>query len=606
MRRIYFLLFVLLSGLAFAGNVSEEQARKAAIAFWQSAPLTRGASSATFQMVLQSESLVTRSSGMESAYYVFDNTSGPGFVIVAGDDVAMPILAYSFENEFPTREMPENLKGWLDGMRNEINYARRHGAKASAYVSRAWAATSVGTPVVELETAQWNQEAPYNNLCPQVVLKKTYTGCTATALAIVMKYHEWPLQGTGTLPGYTTATYKANIESLPLGHTYDWGNMRMEYSLLYTAQEAEAVATLMRDCAIGIQSDFGPVGSSGTGAYPSDIPSFLVDHMGYDRACRAVFRANYNTADWNQLMKNELDNRRPVLFGGSSGVDGSGGHAFVLDGYDTNNYFSVNWGWGGMSDGYFLLSALDPNAQGAGGSDGGYNYYQDAVIGIQPDAGGDYVEELGLQNYENPAEGVFAHGLEITSGIPAQNEPFNLQFGFLYNSGSASFTGEVMVAVTDKEGKIVESLGVLSIEDLPVGYGYSQITADDVIITTPILDGYRIRLFYRTAKKPEWTLIRANDEEGCVWDLVISDLIGLDKNTTLTYNKADRIIRLHTLEGVTATLKAADGTDHSILCKQDGTEISIDTSSLPGGRYDLTLAKDANAKTVTFVLPEAK
>ena len=329
MRRIYFLLFVLLSGLAFAGNVPEEQARKAAIAFWQSAPLTRGASSATFQMVLQSENLVTRSSGMESAYYVFDNTSGPGFVIVAGDDVAMPILAYSFENEFPTREMPENLKGWLDGMRKEINYARRHGAKASAYVSRAWAATSVGTPVVELETAQWNQEAPYNNLCPQVNLKKTYTGCTATALAIVMKYHEWPLQGAGTLPGYTTTTYKANIESLPLGHTYDWGNMRMEYSLLYTAQEAEAVATLMRDCAIGIQSDFGPVGSSGTGAYPSDIPSFLVDHMGYDRACRAVYRVNYNTADWNQLMKNELDNRRPVLFGGSSGVDGSGGHQLL-------------------------------------------------------------------------------------------------------------------------------------------------------------------------------------------------------------------------------------------------------------------------------------
>ena len=216
------------------------------------------------------------------------------------------------------------------------------------------------------------------------------------------------------------------------------------------------------------------------------------------------------------------------------------------------------------------------------------------------------MEELGLQNYENPTEGVFVHGLEITSGIPAQNEPFNLQFGFLYNSGSASFTGEVMVAVTDKEGKIVESLGTLPVENLPVGYGYPQITADDVIITTPVLDGYRIRLFYRTAKKPEWTLIRANDEEGCVWDLVISDLIGIDKNTTLTYNKADRIIRLHTLEGVTATLKAADGTDYSAFCKKNGTEISIDTSSLPGGRYDLTLAKGANAKTVTFVLPEVK
>ena len=110
MRRIYLLLFVLLSGLAFAGNVPEEQARKMANAFWQSAPQTRGSSSANLQMVLQSESLATtRSSGMEPAYYVFDNTSGPGFVIVAGDDAAMPILAYSFENEFPTDNMPANL-----------------------------------------------------------------------------------------------------------------------------------------------------------------------------------------------------------------------------------------------------------------------------------------------------------------------------------------------------------------------------------------------------------------------------------------------------------------------------------------------------------------
>ena len=607
MRRIYFLLFVLLSGLAFAGNVPEEQARRMANAFWQSAPQTRGASSATLQMVLQSESLVTRSSGMEPAYYVFDNTSGLGFVIVAGDDVAMPVLAYSFENEFPTDNMPMNLKEWLEDMRDEINHARRQGAQATGYVSRAWAAASAGTPVVELETAAWDQTAPYNNLCPQVNRINTYTGCTATALAIVMRYHQFPAQGVGTLPAYVTGSYKASIAEQPLGHTYDWGNMKMEYLPgLYNQTEAEAVATLMRDCAVGIQSDFGPIIiSGGTGAYVTDIPSFLINYMGYDRACRVVFRSDYNTSNWNQLIKKEIDNNRPVLYGGAS-ADGSGGHAFVLEGYDTNNYFSVNWGWSGQSDGYFLLSALDPYTQGAGGSDNGFNYYQNAVIGIQPNAGGDYVEELTLANYETAS--ISLHGLEIVEGTPLKGEPFTLQIGLLYNSGTTNFTGEVMIELTDELGQRVE---VLSTETFPQpgevfepGLGYyftSKIT-----IGSNIYPGYRIRLYYTTAKNPQRTLVTGNDEEGCVWDLVISDLISIEKNTTLNYNKADRTFQLQTLEGVTAKLEAIDGTDHSDLCKQEGVNISIDASTLPGGRYRLKLTKGTDEKTVILVLPEAK
>ena len=605
MRRIYFLLFVLLSGLEFAGNVPEEQARKTALAFWQSAPQTRGASSVNLQMVLQSESLTTRSAGTAPAYYVFDNTSGPGFVIVSGDDVAMPVLAYSFENEFPTQEMPENLKGWLKGVRDEINYARQRNIQASTYVTRAWSTADAGTPVVQLETASWDQTLPYNNLCPRVNRMSVYTGCTATALAIVMKYHEWPLQGIGTLPAYVTKTYNASIAAQPLGHTYDWDNMRMVYTTgQYTNQEAEAVATLMRDCAVGIQSDFGPLFvSSGTAAYVNYIPDFLINYMGYDRACRLVFRDNYNTADWNQVMKNELDNKRPVLYGGAS-ADGSGGHAFVLEGYDTNNYFSVNWGWSGTSDGYFLLSALDPYEQGSGGSDSGFNYFQDAVIGIQPDAGGDYVEELSLQNYDY--QGNVANGIEIIEGLPLQNQPFTLKFGFLYNSGTAVFSGDALAALTDKDGQIVEELLGYRFSQEPLQPNYGGILTDEVTITSPIQPGYRIRLFYRTAKKPEWTLIRANDEEGCVWDLVISDLISIEKTTTLTYDKASRTLRLQVLEGVTATLQAADGTDFSAFCKKNGTEISIDASGFAGGRYTLTLKMGEDTKTVAFVLPEAK
>lgn len=552
-------------------------------------------------MVLQSENLTPSTrSDMEPAFYVFDNTAGPGFVIVAGDDVAAPILAYSFEHEFSADEMPPNLKSWMADMRDEINYAREHNLQAPEAVTRAWASTRAGTPVVEYETALWDQGMPYNNLCPRVNRVTSYTGCTATALSIIMNYHQWPERGTGVLPAYTTASYQADIESIELGHAYDWGNMLMEYNTgEYSTQEAEAVATLMRDCAVGLQSDFGPLMSSGTGAYVNDIPAFLVNYMGYDKGCHVATRADYNTADWNQLIRNELDNGRLVLLGGQAK---DGGHAFVLQGYDTDNYFNVNWGWSGTSNGYYLLSALNPGEQGTGSFEGGYNSGQQALIGVQKDAGGDYVESLGMQNY--PQYG--ATGLKIIEGEPVQNEPFKMRIGFLYNNGNVPFTGDALMAMTDKEGTIVEELFGITYANEPLELNYGSIIEEEMTITSPILPGHRIRIFYRTAKKPEWTLIRANDEEGCVWDLVLADEYTIEETTKLTFSKEDRIIRLEVKDGVTASLQAADSTDHSDLCQQEGNSISIDTSGLPGGRYVLTLTKLAERKTVTFVLPEAE
>ena len=118
MKRFFFLWFLFFSGIVLAGNVSEDQARQIAVSFWQSAPVTRGGIP-SLQMVFHSEDLVTRSSVQSPAYYVFDNTGGPGFVIVAGDDVAMPVLGYSFEHEFSKDNLPANLKAWLEYMRDE-------------------------------------------------------------------------------------------------------------------------------------------------------------------------------------------------------------------------------------------------------------------------------------------------------------------------------------------------------------------------------------------------------------------------------------------------------------------------------------------------------
>ena len=605
MKRFFFLLSVLLPGLLFAKNISEEQARRVATAFWQSSPQTRGASAVSWQLVLQSENLPTRSVASAPAYYVYDNVSGPGFVIVAGDDVAMPVLGYSFENEFPSSDfLPVNVLEWLDGLREEINAARRESLKPSGVVARAWTSTSSGTPVVEMETALWDQDSPYNQLCPRINGIATYTGCTATAMAIVMRYHQWPVQGTGTLPAYTTDTYGQLVPAQELGHPYEWNLMPLDYTHS-TTQQNQAVATLMRDCALALQSDFGPLGSSGTGAYITDIPVQLASHFGYSQTSRYVVRDAYTTTEWNDLMREELDASRPVLY---SGHNPEGGHAFVLDGYDTESYFRVNWGWGGLCNGFYKLSALEPEEPGIGGSMGQYNEGQVAVIGVQREDGSEGVEELRFSYYDNRygaasggADSRIYNGLATDEPV-RQNEPFELHIGFLYNSGTAAFTGQILVAVADKEGQIVEELYQFAAQELSVGFGF--LIDQNVVVSQPIMPGYRIRAYYSSERTPDWTLVRGNDEGGCVWDLLLMDEYTIEQSTSFTYNKNDRMIRLTVKQGVTATLRDDAGTDYNSVCQADGTEITIDTAQLPAGSYILTLQKDSEEKELRFSVGE--
>lgn len=596
MKRFFFLWFLFFSGIVLAGNVTEDQARQIAVSFWQSAPVTRGGIP-SLQMVFHSEDLVTRSSVQSPAYYVFDNTGGPGFVIVAGDDVAMPVLGYSFEHEFSKDNLPANLKAWLEYMRDEVNKARRSGAKAESAVTRAWSQVEVGTPVVELETAKWNQMEPYNLLCPIVGGESTYTGCTATAVAIVMRYHQWPEKGVGTLPGYKISRGEV-LPELPLGHTYDWKNMPLEYPYLgYSQVEANAVAVLMRDCGWMIFSDYGPIGSVGTMASSYDIPSGLKTYMGYDKKARIISRNGYSTFEWNALMKGELDNSRPIIYAGFSVRSG---HAFVLDGYTDQDYYRVNWGWGGYCDGYFLLTALDPEGQGAGGSEGGYNTSQTAVIGIQKDDGGTNLEELRYSERFNEQD---LCGLIVDESV-VSGRPFDLYSGCMKNSGSGTFTGELMFAVADKEGNIIEELYTMSVSDW-LESQYFCPSIGNVTINTLVLPGYRIRGYYRSANTPEWTLIKGNEEDGCTWDLLIADEYSIEETTQLTYNKKSRLLRLLVKDGVSVSLRSSGGSDCSDKCQIQGNEITVDTSLLRDGTYSLTLQKGDDRKTLNFSVANA-
>ncbi len=588
-----FLLFLFLSGGLFAENIPEEKAKALAGHFFQSSSTTR-TTTASIRLVLKDENISTRTSGESPAFYVFGKDNGKGFVIVAGDDVVMPILGYSFDNNFPGDDLPVNFKQWLEEISEQINIARRERLKSPPVVEQAWNALRVGNPVVKLETALWNQEMPYNKECPIINGKKTYTGCTITATVIVMKYHEWPDMGIGTIPGYTTSTYGYSVPDRTLNRPYQWSKMPLTYTN-YSTEEGDAVAALMYDCGVMLEADYGPIGSSGTGAYPTKIVSGLTTYMKYDKSARYLNRSSYSNPEWHRLMQKELKEKRPIIY---SGFNPEGGHSFVLDGYTEDEYYSVNWGWGGYCNGYFLLSALEPYGQGAGGSGSHYNNNQNAVIGLKKEEGGEYAEDIRFENY-------LLNGFTTNETSFEKDKPFLVSVGFIQNTGSAVFSGTIMLGLTDKTGKIKQELYVFSVPALEPRYGYN-LKDRQLTIKVPIETGDRIRAFYKSVRSPEWTLIQGNEDNGCVWELVIADEQSIEESTSVIYNKKTKIFTLQLKEGVEVQLFTANGTDQSQHCRIQGSEVVIDANVLTAGSYILKLRKAKEYKELKFIIGASK
>ena len=329
-------------------------------------------------------SIASRSSNVNPYYYVFDIGENNGFVIVSGDDRAKDILGYSDGGSFPTENIPENFKNWMAFYEKELKALAATSedttivtpvkVSASTTLQAAGFATFIN-PL--LGTIKWDQATPYNIFCPIIHAIQAPTGCVATAMAQVMKYHQWPVTGTGT------KTYKASEVSDSLtadfsGTTYDWANMTNTYDGYSTAAQDTAVARLMYHCGVAVNMDYSP---SSSGAYDNDIPAALSNYFGYDKNAQLYTRNYFSESEWINLIKTELNASRPLLYGGAS-LDGAG-HQFVCDGYDSDNLFHFNWGWSGVCNGYFELSSLNVMTPGIGGGTGGFSIGQDMVIGVQ-------------------------------------------------------------------------------------------------------------------------------------------------------------------------------------------------------------------------------
>lgn len=312
------------------------------------------------------------------AYYAFNVGSNDGYIVVSGSDLFPKVLAYSTQGSFNQEEVPSNMKAWLEGYADQIAYLERTEGRNQA--PRLLAQHNAVTPLL---SSRWGQGAPYNNDCPThpSANKKCLTGCVATALAQVLNYYKYPSKTVASIPAYKTYTNEINMPAITTT-SIDWVNMLDSYNGSATTTQKNAVSKLMLLCGQAVEMDYGISAiEGGSGANMALDAKALQKYFGYDKSVRSLERNAFSTTTWESLIYDELAAGRPVLYGGYSAC---GGHAFVVDGYNNNGLFHINWGWEGSYDGYFLLSVLNPYDNSTNSySDDSFSFMQHAIIGIQ-------------------------------------------------------------------------------------------------------------------------------------------------------------------------------------------------------------------------------
>lgn len=301
---------------------------------------------------------------------------GKGVVFISKDDDIEPVLGISDE-DFDVNNMPCGMKWWLNTANKSLE---RMKAKGITYSANPMAAS--GRPTYFIKT-YWNQDKPFNNLCPQINGSAAPTGCIATAMAQIMKYYQYPATSKGT-GIYSVTTYKDKNDKegttkwykRELGHTYQWTAMQSSYGIL-SDDENDAVATLMADAGAASQMNY-QTNSSGTIEWYA--AKGFAENFRYDSlAISCLQRDFYTDAEWMELVRKEMEAKQPVLYCGSDEIDG--GHAFLLDGIQEDGKVHVNWGWGKSGDGWFDIDVLRPNITGFTGE--GFNIGQSMVLGFK-------------------------------------------------------------------------------------------------------------------------------------------------------------------------------------------------------------------------------
>ena len=532
----------------------------------------------------------TRLSG-DPAIYVF-NRPGGGFVLVSGDDSFMPVLGYSDTGSFrDDATMPENLRAWLAEMTGSINDLRAAHAVATPKVAEQWSryetSTRVGAPrrattVVQYTTANWGQGDPYNTFCPSINGSRAVTGCVATSIGILMHYYKYPTRALHDFPAFTGDGYLVPFRAAD--YDYQWNKMQMTYGsgASFTQEEAEACARLLADIGQVGQLSYGV---SSTGGVTKEVIGMMADYFGYDKGMLNVSRYYYSDEEWIAKLKAEL-NVRPMSYTGRSTT---GGHAFVADGYDTDDHIHINWGWNGSSNGFYSINAL-----------GKYTSSHAATFGFRPDANGVYIPLYAFYVGKTNA-GVDYKGLEMISPAITPNKDFKIKVGGITNRGYSSHTTKIGVAHCTKDGAIKEIVNktTMDVTSLDPGYwrGFESVTCR---ISKPIESGDVLRCFFRSDDGDLQKLL-CESNINAVEEIKIEEVLSLEAVSTMTYDRAAQTLTISTKVGISISVAAESKASTAGFVTVNPGSVVINLAQAPSDTYTIVLTSSTESKTIKIV-----
>lgn len=424
-----------------AKRISQWQAQQQAYSFWgKQMPMKAKAKS----RVVSTASLSTLGN---DSYYVFNNDAG-GFVIIAGDDAVAPVLGYTSTGAFDANNLPEGLKDLLK------SYEQQIAALGKNYKANATSTRAEFTGEKRLNTAKWNQGAPFNKYTPNNYV----TGCVATAGAIVMKHHGYPAKGVGS----HSYTWNGQNLTASFEHDYDWANMPAKYTD-GNDEAFDGVARLMSDLGVAVNMQYA---NGGSASALEDLVTALKKYFGYSKYARHLKIEDLGAEAWNGRLRAEIDANRPVLYAASDA--NVGGHSFVIDGYKDES-FSVNWGWGGYCDGFYRIGALNPEVDGTPQGDQ-YNSSQAAVFALQPSDGKEVLSNLGFIKVDGWLETLNMDVTDVKAG-----KDLTLYLLPVQCQGENSYTGKIAIALKNAKGETREVFAETEIKELKSGYYFYEL-----------------------------------------------------------------------------------------------------------------------------------
>jgi len=494
-------------------------------------------------------------------YYAFNLDNENGFVLVSGDDQFPAILGYSDNGQLPASvdELPCCLRLFLDSYSEYVSDVRMGNIGAP----RKEHGESIGTPMMSpMITCKWGQDTPFNLYCPSNEQRgQSIVGCVATAMAQLMYKWKWPETGTGVV-SYSNAYGQIRVDFSQ--STYNWSIMKNTYGALDIKKETgKAVAKLSYDCGVSVRMDYA---NGGSGTYTQlTIPAFYTNFRYKASTLNAITRVSCNnTREFLDHILRELRQDRPVLFSASStsgsGSD-AGGHAFVIDGYDSENFLHVNWGWNGRANGYYDVEVMDALSYH-------FSEGQTIVVGIQPDYEGN--------DNEKPHQSRMRIIKPFSTTLVKTNvdKDFNLNLGEFYNYYPYGNKYKMGIALFDYNGQLLEVVSNIFEDYLAAWSGYS--TYNDFVCKIPKKydnNGYVLRIVSKQDGYDNWELA---DVDGGSEQNKIPVLI---QNGTVFFNQVPTAIDTIPFDESNVTTVYYDINGHVIsdIVSHRGIVVKVDT-----------------------------